>query len=179
MFDVSHHWPQPLSTIKAWPRLGMSSGRAFLFTLIEGGGDWDDAAIVVQALDGGHLIHARGGSLLALPFDVNRLVATVAAVSFDEDVAQAVGGTTGAAQFSVSDDGTLVYVPASSAGLNPLARFLWVDSHGSRDAHRRYSLAYTSRQRFRQMAGASLIRRLKEPTSTSGSTSSDAASPSG
>ena len=35
-------------------------------------------------------------------------------VSLVDDVAQSIGGTTGAAQFAVSGDGTLVYVPASS-----------------------------------------------------------------
>ena len=65
-----------------------------------------------------------------MPFDVGRLEATGGPVSLVNDVAQATGGTTGAAQFSVSDDGMLVYAPASSPSLTLTARFLWVDGMG-------------------------------------------------
>jgi eukaryotic-like serine/threonine-protein kinase len=125
----------------------LTGGRALLFTLVEGGEDWDDAQIVVHSFDGrarqvvvrggadarylptGHLVYARRGSLLALPFDAGRLEATGGPVSLVDGVAQSLGGTTGAAQFSVSGDGTLVYVPASSS-LTATARLLWVDRKG-------------------------------------------------
>ena len=68
----------------------LPGGRAVLFTLATGGG-WNDAQIVVQLLDSGerkvvlrggrdaryvetgHLVYARGGTLLAVPFDLGQL----------------------------------------------------------------------------------------------------------
>jgi Tol biopolymer transport system component len=124
----------------------LPGGRAVLFTLAQGGEGWDDARIVVQSLDGGarrvvvaggtdarylptgHLVYALRGNLLAQPFDIGRLEVTGGPVPLVDDVAQSVGGVSGAAQFAVSGDGTLVYVPASS--LAATARFVWVDRMG-------------------------------------------------
>ena len=107
----------------------LPGGRAVLFTLAQAGEGWDDAQIVVQSLDGGarqvvvrggtdarylptgHLVYALRGSLLALPFDVGRLEVTGGPVPLVDEVAQSVGRVSGAAQFAVSGDGTLVYVP--------------------------------------------------------------------
>jgi serine/threonine-protein kinase len=127
----------------------LPGGRAILFTLLQGGGDWDDAQIVVQPLDGGarqvvvqggtdgrylptgHLVYFRRGSLLAVPFDAERLTARPGAASIVEnDVAPSLGGASGAAQFSVANDSTLVYVDLSSTGLSSSARFFWVDRMG-------------------------------------------------
>jgi serine/threonine-protein kinase len=127
----------------------LPGGRAVLFTLSDVNDAWDDAQVVVEPLDGrarqvvmrggtdarylptGHLVYARRGSLLAVPFDADRLQTTGSPVPLVEGVAQSVAGTTGAAQFSVSDDGTLVYVPASSSGgVNPSVRLVWVDRMG-------------------------------------------------
>jgi eukaryotic-like serine/threonine-protein kinase len=123
-------------------------GGRVLFTLAQGGEGWDDAQIVVQSLDGGarqvvvrggtdarylptgHLVYALRGSLLALPFDVGRLEVTGGPVPLVDDVAQSAGRVSGAAQFAVSGDGTLVYVPASSLTVARAARFVWVDRMG-------------------------------------------------
>ena len=58
----------------------------------------------------GHLVYARSGTLLAVPFDLDRLEVTGGPVPLVEGVRDA-GGTTGATHFSLSGDGTLVYVP--------------------------------------------------------------------
>jgi eukaryotic-like serine/threonine-protein kinase len=122
----------------------LPSGRAVLFTLAQEGQSWDDAQIVVQSLDSGtrqivvhggtdgrfvqtgHVVYARRGSLLALPFDSGELKATGQSVAVVDGVAQSVGGFSGAAHFSISDDGTLVYVPTSSLDLTGVS-FVWVD----------------------------------------------------
>ena len=79
----------------------------------------------------GHLVYARRGSLLAVAFDIERLQTIGSPLPLIDGVAQSLAALAGAAQFSVSDDGTLVYVPASSSGgVNPLARFVWVDRIG-------------------------------------------------
>jgi serine/threonine protein kinase len=126
----------------------LPDGHAILFSLSARGEEWDDGQIVVHTLDDrqtrtvvrggadarylptGHLVYARRGSLFAVPFDAGRLEPTGGPVSLVDDVAQATGGASGAAQFSVSADGTLVYAPASSPSLTLTARFLWVDGMG-------------------------------------------------
>jgi serine/threonine-protein kinase len=128
----------------------LPSGRDVLFTLSQGRQgeqSWDDAQIVVHSLDTGtrrvivqggtdgrylptgHLAYVRQGTLLARPFDVTSLEAKGAAVPLVDDVAQSIAGLTGAAHFSVSGDGTLVYVPSSILNLNA-ASFVWVDAKG-------------------------------------------------
>jgi serine/threonine-protein kinase len=76
-------------------------------------------------------VYFRRGSLLAVPFDAERLTARPGAASIVEnDVAPSLGGASGAAQFSVANDSTLVYVDLSSTGLSSSARFFWVDRMG-------------------------------------------------
>src|SRR5207249_2337351 len=56
----------------------------------------------------GHLLYAQGGTLMAAPFDERQLALTSPAVPALEGVAQSTA--TGAAQYSVSSTGTLVYL---------------------------------------------------------------------
>lgn len=89
---------------------------------------WDRARIVVQSLksgerktlvpaghDGrylpsGHLVYALNGHVMAVRFDAKQLVSTGQAVRVIDDVLMANAGATGAAQFSVSANGVLVYI---------------------------------------------------------------------
>ena len=95
--------------------------------------DWDGAQIVAQSLrtgqrktlingatsprylPTGHLVYARGGVLFASRLDVQQLEVTGGAVPVVEGVKRAAfaGGSiaTGSAYFSVSDSGSLSYVP--------------------------------------------------------------------
>ena len=65
----------------------------------------------------GHLVYALGGNLMAVRFDLQKLVATGVAIPIVEGVRRMGPGNTGA-QFSFSDNGSLVYVPgpATPAG---------------------------------------------------------------
>ena len=128
-----------------WPQL-LPGGKAVLFTA------WsrniDDAQIVVQRLDTrerriilrggtygryvstgvstGQLFYARAGTLMAVPFDLSRLVTTGDPIP----VVQGVSLTTeGAAQFDVSRTGSLVYVPGDVQGAG--RRLVWVDRAGT------------------------------------------------
>jgi hypothetical protein len=118
---------------------------------------WDDTQIVAQSLttgnrkvlvEGGadarfvapgHLVYLRRGTLMAVPFDPQRLeVMTGAAVGVVADVMQAasilpVQIDTGAGQFAVSESGSLVYV---TGGVFPQARWslVWVDRTGRSEA---------------------------------------------
>jgi len=114
---------------------------------------WDEAQIVAQSLatgerrtlvnggtDGryvapGHLVYARERTLFALGFDVENIEIAPGPVPLIEDVAQAV--TNSVAMYSVSDNGTLIYVPAdmligSRTGRNtPVSQLVWVDRNGN------------------------------------------------
>jgi eukaryotic-like serine/threonine-protein kinase len=123
----------------------LPGGRVILFTLMARRNDRDTAQIVVESLDSGkrdvvvergadaryvptgHLVYALDGTLLAVPFDVTRLAVTGEAVPLVEDVAQPVF----TAQFAISNQGALVYVPSDViAGLQRPRTLVWVDRQG-------------------------------------------------
>jgi eukaryotic-like serine/threonine-protein kinase len=108
----------------------LPGGNAVLFTLAKPNQEsWDKASIVVQKIfsserktlieggtnaryvSTGHIVYALAGSLLAVPFDLKRLEITGAAIPIVEGVARA--DNSGAAHFSFSDTGTLVYIPGT------------------------------------------------------------------
>jgi serine/threonine protein kinase/Tol biopolymer transport system component len=111
----------------------LPGGQALLFTLAPAFNAWDKAQITVQTLKSGtrktliegasagrylptgHIVYALRGTLFAVPFDVRRLEVTGEPVPVVEGVLRGV--TSGAAQFSFSNTGSLVYVPGPvSAG---------------------------------------------------------------
>jgi serine/threonine-protein kinase len=123
--------------------------RAVLFTLGTGLGgleQWDMARIVVQDIESGartvlvdggshgryvpsgHIVYAVGGLLLAAPFDLESMRVTDGAVPVVDGVRRSVGLNTGtgAAHYSFSDTGTLVFVPGPaslSLGTQEITRF--------------------------------------------------------
>jgi eukaryotic-like serine/threonine-protein kinase len=101
---------------------------------------WDDGDIIVQSLTtgerrilaqgtfprftaSGHLAYVRAGVLLAAPFDVKRLAISGPAIRITDGVMQS---TFGAAQFAVSNTGSLVHL-AGSVGQRQLT---WVTRSG-------------------------------------------------
>ena len=122
--------PTPLTTlaegeaIHAWPQV-LPGGNAVLYTSSRVTSAFNDANIVVQTMPtgtpkvvqhggyhgvyvpSGHILYVHDGALLAMPFDVDRLEATGPAVRVLDGLGS--NGITGGAQFSVSDNGTLVY----------------------------------------------------------------------
>ena len=123
----------------------LPGARHVLFTVSRGGSNWDAAQIVVHSLrdgartvlvDGGrdgryvhtgHLIYASRGTLFGVPFDLNTMRRSGGPVSLEDGVADA-GPVSGAAQFAVSDEGTLTYIPGGAA--NALHALTWVDRQG-------------------------------------------------
>jgi len=117
------------------PRL-LPEGKGILFTSLAGSsaGQWNEAKIFVQPwpagerkllIDGGtdarylptgHIIYYLGGNLLVVPFDLQKLQVTGRPVPVIEGVRLSSNLATGTAQFSVSRDGNLIYVPASATG---------------------------------------------------------------
>ncbi len=104
-----------------------------LYTLrSDGPGSWDKAEVVAQSLttgerrvlasgrDGryvstGHLVYALDNTIFAVPLDTSPPEVTDGPVPLVEGVLQA-GNLGGAAHFSVSNNGTLVYVPGGDGG---------------------------------------------------------------
>jgi serine/threonine-protein kinase len=132
----------------------LPDGRHVLFTLASGTASdrWDRARIVVQSLpsgtrtilvDGGsdarylptgHLVYALAGVLYAAPFDPARPALTGPAVPVVEGVSRATGSRTGAAHYSVSETGTLVYIPGpldASGGLGETMQLGLIDRNGA------------------------------------------------
>lgn len=115
--EFSHRWPELLP-----------DGRTVLFT-VGTVGEWDEAEIAAQALDSdrreivikggthphylpsGHLLYLHAGAIWMAPFDARQLRTTGPSTRALEGV---VGSVDGAAQFTVSRTGTVVYVAADT-----------------------------------------------------------------
>jgi serine/threonine-protein kinase len=83
----------------------------------------------------GHLVFVRRGTLMAVPFSLDRLEPTGPAVTVNAGLMQAFGISSmpdlnsGAGQYSVSDAGTLVFA-AGGMFPDPVADLYWVDRSG-------------------------------------------------
>lgn len=133
--ERSHRWPQLLP-----------NGKAVIFTVgtVDSPDDYENANIEAVVLatgerkvilqkasmarysPSGHLLFSRGGAIYSEKFDPETLTAS----GTPETVLQGVAGdvTTGAVDFAIASDGTLVYIPGS---LNANSRGIyWVDRTG-------------------------------------------------
>ena len=133
--EVSHRWPEVLP-----------GSKAVLFTVQHQVSNFDAARIALLSLEtgkwrtvieggfhprylpSGHIVFARTGMLLAAPFNLERLEVTGAPVPILEGVL--ADTSVGDAFFSVSSEGTLLYVSgtAPQAEANQL---VWVDRKGT------------------------------------------------
>ena len=136
----------------------LPGGEWLLFTLRRANiASWNDAQIVAQSLttgerivviergrdaryiSTGHVVYGLSGVLLAVPFDVRERRVTGPAVSLIEGVMD--GDTrTGAMHFTVSDDGSLVYL---AGGSGESRRLEWVGRDGHRETLRANALSYS------------------------------------
>jgi hypothetical protein len=144
----------------------LPDGEHVLFTIVTSGsvGPADRGQVVLQSVKtqerrtliehgsaaryvpSGHIVYALDGILYALPFDLRRLTATGPPVRVVDGVRQAASSD---AQFSISDTGTLVYVPGPASAATP----------GSR-AHRPERCDRAAERAVRRVRGcASLARR--------------------
>jgi serine/threonine-protein kinase len=133
-----------------WPEI-LPGGGAVLFTITSQTGGLDAAQVAVRDLRTGtqkvvlrggshghyvatgYLVYVAGGTLRAIAFDPNRLETRGTAVPV---LPHLVVTGTGAGDFAVAADGTLVYVdlPGRVGGLAPNARTLvWVDRSGKEE----------------------------------------------
>jgi serine/threonine-protein kinase len=152
--------PERVTTLNAerserWhglPQL-LPGGRTLLYTALSGAGDTTQTRVVALRFDtgeqstlledaadarflpSGHLLYMRRGTLLAAPFDAERLEVTGSQVAVLDDVMQAIGAynsgdETYRGQFQVSASGTLVYL---TGGLFPplTTELLWMERDGT------------------------------------------------
>jgi serine/threonine-protein kinase len=131
--EFTHRWPAFLP-----------GGKAVLFTA-GSAVNYDNAQIVVQNLETGerraliqggtypryvptgHIVYYRAGTVMAVPFDLQRLEVTGPAIPVVEGVRST--GVTGAAQYAMSDVGSLFYVPGLG-GQEIKRTLVWVDRKG-------------------------------------------------
>jgi eukaryotic-like serine/threonine-protein kinase len=114
---------------------------SLLITVHRGSEAWDVATldldtgarqvVVPDAFDAryvstGHLVFARGESLLAVPFDLDRLAVSGPAVVLVDRLATNLNN--GAARYDVAADGSLAYIPPPSRHGRRLA---WLDRRGA------------------------------------------------
>jgi len=130
--ERTHRWPQLLPGGEILVTVGTSTIKTFdeaniaiwspetrqLRTVIQGG-------TCGRLLPDGHLLYVREGSLLAVPFDMDRLEVSGAPEVVAEDVTE--DPLTGAAAFAVSRNGTLAFVRGKHT---ELARLYSVDMSG-------------------------------------------------
>jgi serine/threonine-protein kinase len=96
--------------------LSLKTGK--LRTVAEGG-------VNPRYLSTGHLVYARGATLIAAPFDVGTATVTGPAVTLIENVRTEEWG---AAQYTLARDGTLAYVSGGPAWIGQL---VWADRTGA------------------------------------------------
>ncbi|HET7294605.1 MAG TPA: protein kinase [Vicinamibacteria bacterium] len=133
--ETSHRWP-----------FYLAGARAVLFTVIGARSREEDRAIALVSLETGNvkrlavggtyprfleapstLLFARTGSLMAAPFDLERLEPLAAPTPVLEDLRMDVRDN-GRAEFDVSSNGSLVYVPGFPRP--PERTLVWVDRRG-------------------------------------------------
>ncbi|MFO7694977.1 MAG: hypothetical protein R6V57_17985 [Vicinamibacterales bacterium] len=117
--------PHPWGTRSHVEALALAGGERTV--LIESGAD-------ARLLPTGHLAYMAEGTLMAVPFDPDRLKVTGQALPLVNGVAQALNAlssnaNSGAAQWSYSAGGTLVYA-AGSIHPDLETRVAWVDREG-------------------------------------------------
>jgi Tol biopolymer transport system component len=135
----------PNGRVRRWPQ-ALPGGRAVLFTAHRGLTGFEEADIEVQSLsDGtpkvvqrgayfgryvrsGHLVYIQNGTLFATPFDLDRLEVSGPAVPALQGLV--ASPAIGVAQFDVSNDGTLVYVPGRNNS-NSEVPIQWMDREGN------------------------------------------------
>jgi Tol biopolymer transport system component/tRNA A-37 threonylcarbamoyl transferase component Bud32 len=130
--EMSQRWPDVLP-----------GGRAVIFA----GGNTPTPTVAVQEIGTGrrkdliqnalfpryaatgHLLYVQGNTLMAVPFDIKRLEIRGAAVPVAEGIS--VAPTSGAAQYSFSSTGTLLYVSGDVAAAK--RKLVWVNRNGSEE----------------------------------------------
>ena len=151
--------PKPLTERKEersdrWPEV-LPGNKAVLFAIAKGG-SWDDAQIVAQRIDTGerklvvdggtsprylptgHLTYVHGGALMAIAFDPQTLQVSGKAVPLVQGIL--MEARDGSSQYSISQNGTLVYVPTNISSAD--RQLVWVSRDGKSEVLKAPPKAY-------------------------------------
>jgi Tol biopolymer transport system component/tRNA A-37 threonylcarbamoyl transferase component Bud32 len=131
--DVGHRWPELLPGDKA---VLFAAGQTINFTnaqvAVQSVGTSERRNLIQGGINpryalSGHLVFAQGGSLMAVPFDPQRLEVMGTGVPVVEGLLQSP--ISGAAQYSISATGSLVYIPGGVQATQ--SRLVWVSRNGA------------------------------------------------
>src|SRR5262249_22438775 len=131
--EFSHRWPQILPGGKAvlitiWTGTSFDTARIDVLSLETGERRTVvEAGAFAQYVPPGHLVCARAGGLLAVPFDLKQLKVTGPPIPVLEGVTMTA--ITGAAEFGASADSSFAYVPGAETGVE--RTLVWVDRMGA------------------------------------------------
>jgi hypothetical protein len=143
--EINQRWPEFLPVAKA-----------VLFAAAPTNVSWTNAQVAAQSVGtgerrnlikeatqpryaaSGQLVYAQGATLFAVPFDLQRLAVTGAAVPVLEGVLQSP--SSGAAQYGLSAAGSLVYIPGGVQA--DQRRLVWVNRNGTEQPLAAPSRAY-------------------------------------
>jgi len=135
--ETSHRWPDLLPdgahllvSIKTRSLTSFDDGNIAVVP-IEGGTPevmWS-GGYYPRYSPSGHIVFARQGSLMAVPFDAKRNVITGPAVTVLRDVAMSPDN--GTAAFAISRNGTLVYAPGPPCRYE--TQLVWASSEGTEE----------------------------------------------
>jgi serine/threonine-protein kinase len=133
--ELSHRWPQLLPgnnavlfTIQTTTQITYDDARIALLSLETG--KWRtlfEGGSYARHVTSGHIVYARAGALMAVPFDLARLQVRGSPVPVQQGVVTTVA-TSGGAEYDVADSGLLAYVPGSTRP--PERSLVWVDRQG-------------------------------------------------
>jgi len=140
-------WPELMPGGGAVLFAGGAAGLSFVNTATIGAAALDGAGAEKDLIAGGSaprltatgdLIYVQNGTLMAVPFNSRRLELAGSPAPVLEGVKESV---LGAAQYSLSASGTLVYIPGDLRGNS--ARMVWVDRAGKEESIAAPARAYS------------------------------------
>jgi eukaryotic-like serine/threonine-protein kinase len=126
--ETAHRWPTWLPNGKALVFAGETAGdlRLSTYSTVTGGRQYLFSGSYPQFARSGHLIYAQMGTLMAVPFDPDRLQPAGQPVPVVEGVFEDYNG---GAYYSISNAGTFVYVSGKAAAIQ--RRLVWVSRNGT------------------------------------------------
>ena len=128
--EGNHRWPEflPGGNAVLFNSGTTVSPRVAVYSIATGKRqDLIEGALYPKYSPTGHLLYVQGGTLMAVPFDSQKLQLTGAAFPVVENVLEAQ--TSGVAHYDISDTGSLIYI---SGGVEATQKkFVWVSRNGT------------------------------------------------
>ncbi len=130
--DSFHRWPEILPGGQA-VLFATTAGSESVSTIVAQRLDTGERKVLLQGggfpyyVSTGHLVYNRTGTLMAVPFDLDRLEISGSPVPVIEGIRSPITAL-GGAHFAISRTGTLAYIAGSAE--ESASRLVWVDRQG-------------------------------------------------